>query len=264
MERLIEEMNDSKIFNVLITKENIFEYYDVYNSYLNCKNCKGLNECKNNSKGYKATLNGLKKCDYKKEYDIFMKRESNIESLFFSKKLSESRFDDYEVTNQTRSDLLKGFTHIINNNINKGMFVSGTNNAGKTFFISCVANEYKNRGKKVLLTFVPDLIRYLRSIRFNEEIEKRIDELKNVDVLMLDDLGVELFDPWFAFEILTPVLNYRLQEGKITYFTSNYSIKEMVRQCPDKQSKDYLRLIRRIESLCLKCDNDNMDFSMKR
>ena len=249
MERLIEEMNASKIFNVEINEKNIFEYYDIYNSYLNCKNCKGLNECKNNSKGYMSTLNGLKKCDYKKEHDMFLKKESNLESLFFSKKLSESKLIDFEATNQSRRNLRDRFLYLVNNDINKGMFISGANEVGKTFFISCVANEYKNRGKKVIITFVPDLIRYLRSIRFNEIIEKRIDELKNVDVLMLDDLGIELIDPWFAFEILTPILNYRLQEEKITYFTSNYTLKELSQQCPDKQSKDYVRLLRRISVL---------------
>lgn len=263
MEKLIKDINDSKIFNFEVNENNFFEVYDIYNSYLNCKNCKGISFCKNPSKGYKSTLNGLKKCDYKKELEIIEKKDSNLESMFFSKKLMSSDIKDFDIISQSRAEILKTFTYIITNNISKGMFICGSNATGKTFFISCAANEYKNRGKRVMLAFVPDLIRYLRGIRYSSEIEQKIDELKNIDVLMLDDLGVEIYDPWFAYEVLTPILNYRLQEEKVTFFTSNYMIQEMLDGCPDKQAKDFVRLLRRIESLCIKNNKGKTEFEMR-
>lgn len=264
MEELIKEMNESGIFDFEVTKRNLFDCLDTYKSYLACKDCKGLNECKSECVGYIATLNGLKRCKYKKEKDLIEKKNNNLESMFFPTKLMNASLNDFEITNEFRSDVIKAFSYLITNNINKGLFLTGPNNQGKTYALVCIANEYKNIGKHVTLVFVPDLIRYLRTLRFSPEIENVIYSLKTTDVLMFDDLGIEIYDPWFSFEILTPILNYRLQEELITYFTSNYTIKEMHQNAPEKNIKDYQRLIRRIDSLCLRKGNEVKEFEIRR
>lgn len=263
MKDLINEINDSGLIDELVDEMNILEILPVYNSLLNCKNCKGLKECKNPSSGYKVLKNGYKKCDYRLKIEESERLDRNLESLFFSKKSLEANLASFEISNQSRSDALSAVTNILNNNLNKGMFISGKNTAGKTYLLSSIANEYKVRGKKVIISFVPDLIRHLRILKFNPEIEDIIYELKNVDVLMLDDLGMEIFDSWFSTEILTPVLNYRLQEEKNTFFSSNYNLEELLKNSPKESIQDYFRLFRRIYSLVLK-NKDKWYFEIER
>lgn len=253
MNKIIDEINNSGLIDEKVSIDNILEILPIYESLLNCKNCKGLEDCKNPTEGYRITKNGYKRCKYLLNKIEKVKNDSNLESLFFSKKSLEASLANFDLDNESRRIALAAAMNIINNKSHKGMFISGKNRVGKTYLLSAIANEYKYRNSSVVIAFVPDLIRHLRIIKFQTEIEDVISKLKDVDVLMLDDLGMEIFDSWFATEILTPVLNYRLQEKKNTFFSSNYNLDELTKLSPKDGTQEYLRLFRRIFSLVDKC-----------
>jgi primosomal protein DnaI len=45
--------------------------------------------------------------------------------------------------------------------------------------------------------------------------------LKSIDVLMIDDVGSEKMTDWLRDEIIGPIVNYRLMEGKPIFMSSN-------------------------------------------
>ena len=49
----------------------------------------------------------------------------------------------------------------------------------------------------------------------------------NTPLLLLDDIGAEYLTPWSRDEIIEPILQYRMDQELPTFFTSNYSIKEI-------------------------------------
>lgn len=255
MNEIIDEINNSGLIDEIATFDNILEILPIYESLLNCKDCMGLDCCKNPTKGYQVTKRGYKRCKFLTNEIEKEKSDNNLESLFLSKKSLEASLSNFDIDNESRRIALATAMNIINNKKTKGMFVSGKNRVGKTYFLSAIANEYKYRGNSVIIAFLPDLIRYLRTIKFQLEIEDIINKLKNVDVLILDDLGMEIFDPWFSTEIITPILNYRLQEKKNTFFSSNYTIDELTKLSPKDRTQEYIRLFRRIFSLVEKCQN---------
>lgn len=53
-----------------------------------------------------------------------------------------------------------------------------------------------------------------------------IERIKQSDVLVIDDIGVENVTPWVE-EIFTSILEFRLNNKKVTLFTSNLSIDEL-------------------------------------
>ena len=52
-------------------------------------------------------------------------------------------------------------------------------------------------------------------------------KIKKCDLLLLDDIGAETTTPWNRDEILGTILQYRMDNKKATFFTSNLNIKEL-------------------------------------
>ncbi len=94
----------------------------------------------------------------------------------------------------------------------KGWFVlSGPSGSGKTHLVAAIASEALKHGHTVLYKSVPDLLDYLRSA-FSPGSEmpydESFDQVRNIDLLVLDDLGAQSSTPW-AKEKLDQLLTHR-------------------------------------------------------
>lgn len=123
----------------------------------------------------------------------------------------------------------------------KGWFVlQGANGCGKTHLAAAIANRALANGQGVFFAVVPDLLDYLRA-SFAPGKEAPYDELfdrvRNVDLLVLDDLGAQATTQW-AQEKLYQVVNYRHVAGLPTVVTSDQSL--------DKLQEAHPRIVSRI------------------
>ena len=57
--------------------------------------------------------------------------------------------------------------------------------------------------------------------------ENNFSNDKNVELLLIDDIGAETMTEWSRDEVLGTILQYRMQEGLTTFFTSNLTIDEL-------------------------------------
>ncbi|MBR3832156.1 MAG: hypothetical protein IKJ72_00785, partial [Mycoplasmataceae bacterium] len=92
-----------------------------------------------------------------------------------------------------------------------------------------------------------------KNVEKNNELNSYIiDKLKNVDVLIIDDIGNEKQSNWFLFSILYPILEFRLNEQKIVCFSSIFSslnLKKYWLKSKELDSIKVERLIDKINSL---------------
>ncbi len=107
--------------------------------------------------------------------------------------------------------------------------IVGASGTGKTHLAAAVANLCMGQGTPVFFAMVPDLLDHLRAT-FSPQNELTYDELfervKNVPLLVLDDLGVQSSTPW-AQEKLFQVLNHRYVTRLPTVVTSNVPVEQM-------------------------------------
>lgn len=100
---------------------------------------------------------------------------------------------------------------------------------GKTHLAAAIANELLNQGKPVLFVVVPDLLDYLRAA-YNPaagvRYDKRFEEVKTAELLVLDDLGTESATPW-AREKLYQLFNYRYNARLPTVITTALRVEEI-------------------------------------
>lgn len=145
-----------------------------------------------------------------------------------------------------------GFVQSFNRKeLTKGLYVCGNFQVGKTYYLAATANLCADNDIDCLLIYFPDLIRELKSSMGKSSFEEKINMLKQVDVLMLDDLGAEFASNWTRDEILCPILNYRLQERLPVFISSNYTLEGLRNfyKSLDDNSNNADRIIARIKAL---------------
>jgi primosomal protein DnaI len=84
-----------------------------------------------------------------------------------------------------------------------------------------------NGVKSVMVNFPIFILNLKNSFSEQENFKKQIDLLKKADVLIIDDIGAERATEWIRDEVLYPILQYRMQELKTTFFTSNKNLEDL-------------------------------------
>lgn len=109
------------------------------------------------------------------------------------------------------------------------LLLEGTYGSGKTHLAAAVANARLSKGDHVLFITAPDLLDHLRSAYApNSEsgYDDLFDRVRNVALLILDDLGVENPSPW-AQEKLFQLLNHRYSNQLATIITTNNDVDRL-------------------------------------
>ncbi len=105
----------------------------------------------------------------------------------------------------------------------------GNYGCGKTHLAAAIANELLHNHYRVLFAVVPDLLDHLRSTfgpSSEVEYDERFEAIRDVQVLILDDLGTENTTPW-AREKLFQIINHRYNYSLSTVITSNRNAKDI-------------------------------------
>ena len=106
----------------------------------------------------------------------------------------------------------------------------GQYGCGKTHLAVAIANQRLEQfGHQVIFVTAPDLLDFLRvSIRADSDTgyDDYFERVRNVSLLVLDDLGVENPSPW-AKEKLFQLLNYRHVNRLATVITTNTAFDEL-------------------------------------
>ncbi|AUB31967.1 ATP-binding protein [Spiroplasma floricola] len=227
-----------------ILQNNILVINRFLNDYVYCEKEEEIKYCKQSIPGVQQKL------VYKN--NLFYIASKNCKHWTFQNKdykiLRNIIYADYDLKENTQTmgeyieslDLNKLnqesktlFTKIRENMVNnsfKGLYLYGAPGIGKTFLMKRLANTYARKDKKVIFVTVNKLVKIVKDT-FNQlektELSKFYDDCLKVDILILDDIGAEIVSDWSRDELLFGILNHRLENKCITYFTSNFSIADL-------------------------------------
>lgn len=148
---------------------------------------------------------------------------------------------------------------------NKGIYIYGNHGLGKTHFAQAIINAYI-KTQTVAFVNTTELYTFLKS-NFGEtenKVGSIVEKMKHVQLLILDDIGAEPISGWFRDGILMPILTSRMNEKLLTFFTSNYSLDQLLKIQSNNQNKKFnnnsidhnnlenaKRLIQRIKALSI-------------
>ena len=227
----------------------------------NCKNCPGLEFCENELKGFvnfpqvsdNSLVFSFVPCKYKKENDKYISKVTYYET---PKVLREARMSNIFLDDDARSEVLDYLKIFMSEYPNKkGVYLYGSFGSGKSYIINAVLNELSRKGQSCVSVYYPTLLKKLKD-SFNKKTvsyEQVYNELLFCDVLLIDDIGAENNSPWARDEVLGGILQSRMDNDKITFFTSNCNLEQLEEHLAEtSMSSDKVkarRIIERVKQL---------------
>ncbi|MFV0556907.1 MAG: primosomal protein DnaI [Lactovum sp.] len=116
----------------------------------------------------------------------------------------------------------------------RGSYLFGDFGIGKSYLMAGMIVKLAKEGIQSQMLHYPSFIS-----QANFAAGKQLDEVKKADLLILDDIGGEVNNSWARDSILQVILQYRMDNKLPTFFTSNYSMKELEeRLAQTKDTKD--------------------------
>lgn len=226
---------------------------EVIEEKKNCFNCKGIYMCKNSYQAH--FLNAIIMDN--RLYFTYVPCKYQKEVLKFNEK-KVIRMKDIDTNDKKQLDIIKWMDNFYEDYTPtlemKGLFLHGSFGSGKTYLLSALLNEL-NISKKVSIEIVyfPEA---LRSIKEDFDLfSYKMDKFMNTDILLIDDIGAEKVTEWGRDEVLGTILQYRMDNKKTTFFTSNLTINELEEHLSlTKSSIDKVksrRIIERIKQLTI-------------
>jgi DNA replication protein DnaC len=129
------------------------------------------------------------------------------------------------------------------------LLLLGSYGVGKTHLAAAIANFAVSVGVPTLFLTVPDLLDWLRYAYGSEEVdfETRFEEIRNIRLLILDDLGTQNATPW-AEEKLYQIFNYRYVNHLPTVITTNQKLDDIEGRIQSRLRDPELVRVIRIEA----------------
>ena len=237
LEALKDENFKKLVSKIKLPKEILMKYTSLLEvsskEICNCKNCKNILECKNNVEGYvylpKVSENNLqfdyKACKYK---EALLKSSSYLKNVTYynsSEELKKAQMKDIYTNDSKRLETVKWLKEFIDKypNSKKGLYLYGNFGCGKSYLIAALFNELGKKKVKSAIVFWPEFLRDLKA-SFGTDFNSKFEYIKRVPILLIDDIGAENMTGWSRDEILCPILQYRMDEKLVTFFTSNLDL----------------------------------------
>lgn len=216
------KLTENDILNNLVPLSIYKEVMDI------CGNCNGK-KCDSQTENMTVSLNidnGKVKVNYVECEKANRLSPRNFEVMYYSDNGEEVYLSE------NRSKLFTLMNNYIEkydgSKYNKGLYIYGGYGTGKSFMAYKFAQQLTLKGIKVLFVYYPDLVRHIKSLIGTSEMEKLINKLKTVEVLFLDDLGAENNTAFVRDDILSPILQYRMNNELSLFITSNCNLEGLL------------------------------------
>ena len=162
------------------------------------------------------------------EKEVAIKKRLNLINLPSS--LKNISFLDVYRDDVARLTVLNKMIKFVNdypNNL-KGLYLYGDFGVGKSFMVAALAHDLsEKRGVSSTLLHYPSFVIDVKNAIGDGNVKNLVDEIKQAEVLIFDDIGAEQSTPWVRDEVLQVILQYRMQEDLPTFFTSNFSFEDL-------------------------------------
>jgi len=234
---------------------NLTKLYRFTNEVIKCRGCKDLDECSMDTVGFYPKLNVENNnlnveyvvCEYYRIAYREAKRRNKLKSMY----MTTSNYADFEHTEERKAILEYIIDFLQSDKFMRGMFIHGKPGIGKTRILTVTAKKL-SQNKEVLFVNYPDFVRKIKSSINDGSLENKVELLKNIPILILDDFGDEgIQSDWFRDEVLMPILQSRMALKKPVFFGSNYSLLNLEESFSQKvgDSIKVERLMERIRTL---------------
>lgn len=223
----ISENLQEKIEKLKIEREELLKQMGKDLSCLNVQyKC---NICKDSGYVFHNSQTAMCKCLKQKLFDAEYNKANmgnlskdtfeNFNINLFSNKVDSNKYGSNISPKENMKDIMSACLNFVENFDNpdrKNLLFSGSTGLGKTYLSNAIVSKLIEKGYTVLYQTAPVMLDTLISKMFKND-SSFSENLLNVDLLVIDDLGTETMNS-MKFTELYKIINTRLlnQNGKIT------------------------------------------------
>ena len=201
--------------------------------------------------------------------DCMIKRKilNKFKGSKLSKQMLSSTFNsfDYSYYSKNLDDIKQAVSlaqefcqQVVDKQPTDGLILTGRAGHGKSYLACCIANVLIRKNIAVLFSVVPDLLDQIKSTynkgegqpEYNEK--DLLDTAREVQVLILDDLGAHQYTEWAQGKLFT-ILNHRINFNLPTVITTNLDLKDMDKTIGERAAS---RIIQLCQPIKIEADED--------
>ena len=226
-----------------VSVELVIEYLDIFldisDDFHYCASCPGLDECKKKNprmlvKPYidgdyiERKLTICPKMAQKRALERkFIVRDFNDE--WVGKSIRNKK--DFDIT-ESRKAIVTRYLLALQKESFSWIYLYGGTRLGKSYMTAAFIQTLLSSKEGTTCAFLDcsTRIKELNDLSFTDKVafNDLLKQYMNVDYLVLDDFGNEYKNEYIRDTIIYPLLSYRAKENKPVYFTSHYSVNEIV------------------------------------
>ncbi|KXT78205.1 primosomal protein DnaI [Streptococcus sp. DD13] len=139
---------------------------------------------------------------------------------------------DLDFQDENRFEVYQALQEVISSapDIQRGLYLFGHFGIGKSYLMAYLAHQLsKQHQLATTMLHYPTFAVDIRNAIKDASVKEKIDDIKSAQVLILDDIGAEQHSAWVRDDVLQVILQHRMQENLPTFFTSNFSFKDLER-----------------------------------
>ncbi|MCB5950955.1 primosomal protein DnaI [Enterococcus sp. BWT-B8] len=193
-----------------------------------------------------------------------------VSAMTMPKDIREATFSKFDRSSSGRFEALSEATKFIDayiakpKDFHKGLYLQGTFGVGKSYLLGAVANDLARDGFLTTIIHFPTFTVEMKQAIAKDLVGEKLDAVKKAPVLMIDDIGAESMTSWIRDDILSVILQYRMQEQLVTFFSSNLSMKALeehltISQRGEQEPLKAKRLMERIRYLAKEISMSGQD-----
>lgn len=151
-----------------------------------------------------------------------------------TKVYSGIKLKDYDKANtgafEAQEEINKFIKEYVYKAGNKGSWIYGQMGVGKSYLLGYLTTYLKKKNIGFCFVDVNKLYTDTLDISRNYQanLDKSINKYKQVEVLILDDMGRERVTEWNYETIINPILDYRMKHELPTFFSSNFTVYDYI------------------------------------
>lgn len=208
----------------------------------------------------------IEKADREEKEAVENRKRMRIENLrkfgLYDPLYEMSRFENDDGRQERAIGIAKkyvaNFSKFYEENI--GLMFWGGVGTGKSFIAACIANALIDKLTPVIMSSVQDLVSDITE-DYGANRDYILSHIKNVDLLILDDLGVERDTP-YMLEHVYDIVNARYKAKKPLIVTTNLSMAQMSGETDFSKKRIYDRVIEMCQGV--KVDGDSRRRTMAK
>lgn len=155
-----------------------------------------------------------------------------VNAIMMPKLIKNATFDHF-INDPDRAQALQAAVAFIeayskdSKHFHQGLYLYGSFGVGKTYLLGAIANQLADMGVKTTLVHFPSFAVEMKNAIASNQVAGRLDDVKQAQILMIDDIGADAMSAWVRDDILGVILEYRMQNELPTFFSSNFSMQQL-------------------------------------